>query len=273
MSDIILNDHVSFEDFKNQNGITYWWASDLMTMLGYKDMVSFNKPIERALKACLTLNIPHYENFIAQQHEVNGEQINDYKLTRFACYLTVMNADPKKEAVAAAQVYFAEQTRKFEVYIQSTDQIERLLIRDEIKEGNKSLMSAANAAGVQDFAKFNNAGYMGLYNMHNYKLAQKRNVETKDLMEHMGRTELAANLFRITQTEERIKNFNISGQVNLEQTHYNVGSEVRKIVIQNTGKSPESLPVERKLPEVQKELKKGAKLMAKEDKPAKERKG
>jgi DNA-damage-inducible protein D len=243
-----------------------------MRMLGYKDMKSFNRAIERATKACITLQIPHYDNFISQQREVRGESIQDFKLTRFACYLTAMNADVKKQEVAAAQVYFIEQTRKFELFIENPEQVERILIRDEIKEGNKSLTSVAKHACVTDYARFANAGYMGLYNMMNIELAKKRKIDSKDLWEHMGRTELAANLFRITQTEERIKTFSVRGQRNLEQTHHDVGREVRSIIQKNTGKNPEQLPVERNLPEVQRELKKGYKNMLKEDSNAKKKK-
>jgi DNA-damage-inducible protein D len=256
----------SFEDFKNENGICYWWASDLMRMLGYKDSKSFDKAIGRAIKACITLSIPQEDNFIHATRDINGEQVKDCKLTRFACYMVVMNADSKKEPVAAAQVYFAEQTRKFELFIQNSEQFERILIRDEIKEGQKSLMGIATKAGVQDYARFHNAGFSGLYNMLNVELAQKRNIEPAKLYDHMGRTELAANLFRITQTEERIKNFSIRGQRNLESTHYGVGKEVREIILKNTGKPPEQLPMEKKLPELQKELKKGYKNMIKQDK-------
>ena len=256
---------LNFEDFKNENGVSFWWASDFMKMLGYKDLKSFGRAIERATKACITLQIPHYENFISIQREINGESVQDFKLTRFACYLTAMNADVKKQEVAAAQVYFVEQTRKFELFIENPEQVERVLIRDEIKEGNKSLTSVAKRAGVTDYAKFANAGYLGLYNMMNVELAKKRKIDAKDLWEHMGRTELAANLFRITQTEERIKAHDIKGQRNLEQTHFDVGKEVRNIIQRNTGKSPEQLAVERKLPDVQRELKKGYKNMLKED--------
>lgn len=259
-------DYLSFEDYKQENGISFWWASDLRKMLGYKDDKSFERAIGRAIKACITLNIPQEDNFIHSTREISGITVKDCKLTRFACYMVVMNADPKKEAVAQAQVYFAEQTRKFELFIQNSDQIDRLLIRDEIKEGNKALTHVAAKAGVSDYARFHNAGFSGLYNMLNVELAKKRNIDSSKLFDHMGRTELAANLFRITQTEERIKNFNIQGQSALEKTHFSVGREVREIIQKNTGKSPEHLPLEKKLPEIQKELKKGYKNMLKEDK-------
>jgi DNA-damage-inducible protein D len=259
----------SFEDFKNENGFTYWWATDLMKMLGYKDMKSFGKAIDRATKACISLNIPHYTNIVAQERELGGSSIQDFKLTRFACYLVVMNADPRRVEVAQAQAYFAEQTRKFEILVQNSEDFERLLYREEIKEGHKALNVAAKQAGVQDFARFANAGYMGLYNMQNWQLAKRRKIDSKELHNYMGRAELAANLFRITQTEERIKNFKVKGQQNLEQTHYTVGREVRDMVQKNTGTNPENLPIGKNLNTVQKELKDGHKKMLQEDKKKK----
>lgn len=250
------NHEFSFEDFRNENGICFWWATDLMKMLDYKDFKSFQKAIDRAIKACITLSIPHDDNFTSTTRDINGEQSKDFKLTRFACYLIVMNADSKKEPVAAAQVYFAQQTRKFELFIENSDQFERILIRDEIKEGNKSLAAVAKSHGVTDYARFANAGFLGLYNMLNVTLADRRKIQPGQLYDHMGRTELAANLFRITQTEEKIKNFSIKGQWNLEATHMGVGKEVRDIIIKNTGKTPEQLPVIQKfLPEMVEEEK------------------
>jgi DNA-damage-inducible protein D len=260
---------LTFEDFKNENGITYWWASDIMQMLGYPNMKSFQKVLDRTTKAFVSLNIPHYDNIFAELRGVEGKTHQDFKLTRFACYMVVMNGDPKKVEVAQAQSYFAQQTRKFELYFEGNQDIDRVVIRDELAEGNKSLSSAAKHAGVQNYAKFANAGYIGMYNMPSWKLEKRRNVKKGKLMDNMGRTELAANLFRVTQTEERIKNKNVKGQANLEQTHYNVGKEVRSIIIKNSGKSPENLPQAKKLPEVKKELKQGYRKMAKEDKSKK----
>ena len=262
---------LSFEDFKNENGITYWWASDLMNMLGYKEMKSFQKVLDRATKAFVSLNIPHYENIMAFHREKDGQNVQDFKLSRFACYIVVMNGDPKKVEVAEAQVYFAQQTRKFELHIQNNDQIDRLLIREELTEGNKSLASIVKQAGIQDFAKFQNAGYVGMYNMPSWKLEKNRGVKKGKLMDYMGRTELAANLFRVTQTEERIKSKGINGQANLEQTHFQVGKEVREIIQKNVGKNPENLQQEKQLSDVKKELKDGHKKMLKDDKSNKKK--
>lgn len=264
----LFDNSPNFEDFKNENGVTYWWASDLMVMLGYSDTVGFNKAIQRAMKACLSLNIDCLDNF----SKVNRDGIEDHKLSRFACYLTVMNADPKKPEVAKAQVYFVEQTQKFEILVQKSDDIDRLTIREEIKEGTKSLNSIASRAGLTDFARFANAGYLGLYNMTNWQLANRRGIDKKDLQDRMGRTEMAANLFRITQTEERIKSHNVTGQTDLENTHRTVGREVREIILKNMSKAPEELPLAKKLPDVAKSLKAGYKKMLQADNQGKKKK-
>ena len=141
-----------------------------------------------------------------------------------------------------------------------------MLIREELADGNKSLASTAKAANVTDYAKFQNAGYLGMYNMESWKLEKKRGVKKGKLFDRMSRTELAANLFRVTQTEELIKSKQISGQANLEQTHYTVGRQVRNIVEQNTGRKPEQLPQEKELPIIKKTLKMTAKEMKKIDK-------
>ena len=273
--DIIKNegDTLNFEDFKNENGITYWWAGDYMLMLGYKDMKSFQRVIDRATKAFVSLNIPHYENIIPHTRDIDGKSQQDFKLTRFACYLIAMNGDPKKQQVAEAQAYFANQTRTLEIALQNAEQFERLLIREELTDGNKSLASAASQHGVVNYAAFQNAGFLGMYNMNNWDLKKKRRLSSKDnLADYMGRTELAANLFRVTQTEERIKSQNITGQSALEKTHFDVGQEVRGIVQKNVGKSPEGLPMEKKIGTLKKEVKDGYKTMLKVDNKPKEKK-
>ncbi len=257
---------VSFEDFKRQNGQVYWLASDLQEMLGYSNYKSFKKSIDRAIKACISLNIDHFINFMPTTRLVAGVEVEDCKLTRFACYMTVMNGDPKKEEVASAQLYFAEQTRRFELSFKNSNDFERFLIRDELTDSNKSLNSAAKGAGVSDFAKFTNAGYLGMYNMQNWQLARSRGVEAKNLLNHMGRAELAANLFRTTMTEEKIKNQKVKGQYSLEKTHFDVGRKIRDFVESETGKKPEQLPVERPIPDLKKEIKAGYRKMLKEDK-------
>ncbi|MCL2597287.1 MAG: damage-inducible protein [Paludibacter sp.] len=266
MSDIEIYDSegLSFEDFKNQNGITFWWASEVLLMLGYQDLKSFKPTISRATRALISLGIDHYENIM---HTVRDDGREDFKLTRFACYIVAMNADPKKKEVAQVQAYFAQQTRNFELVTQGSGGIDRILIREEITEGYKSLTAAAKKSGVVDFAKFQNEGYRGMYNMMNVQLAHRRGVDKGHLFDTMGRTELAANLFRMTQTEEGIKSQKVKSAELAERTHYDVGREVRNMVIKNTGKNPESLPQEREIPHIKRELKQGLKELKKLDNP------
>lgn len=256
--------NISFEDLKNENGMCYWFATEYQHILNYQSFSTFEKVIQKAMKALNSLGIPLHDNIVPIMNPTSGK--NDYKLSRFACYLIAMNADPKKEEVAKAQAYFASMTRSFELMLEKSDQIDRLVIRDEIKDGNTSLGKVVAAAGVSDYARFQNAGYLGLYNMHNWQLAKKRGIDKSKLFEHMGRTELAANLFRITMTEEKIKNENIKGQGNLERAHQQIGQQVRNVVVQNTGKAPENLPVEKRLPDVKKEIKEGYKEIKNQDK-------
>ena len=270
MDKLIIDEdkQLSFEDFKQQNGMIFWWASDFMTMLGYDDIKNFSKVINRATNAFISLGVKHYENIIP----FKKDECEDFKLTRLACYLIAMNANPKKKLVAQAQAYFAEQTRKFEVYIQGAKDIGRLLYREELKQGNKALSSTAKKSGVFDHAKFNSEGYRGLYNMWMGDLKIKKGLPKNSktqLQDYMGRTELAANLFRITQTEEKLKKDEISGQKEAERTHFEVAQRVRHMVVENTGKNPEDLPVEKKLLEVKKELKKGMRALEKIDKKKK----
>ncbi len=267
MNEMETTNALTFEDFKNQNGMTYWWASEFMLMLGYDDMQTFKNVMNRAIKAFISLGIDHYDNIVrVERTNKQGATTDDYKLSRFACYLIAMNGDPKKKQVALVQAYFATQTRQFELEVQRQGEIDRLLIRDDIKDGNKQLSAVAKNAGVEDYARFTNAGYRGMYNMLNVQLAKRRNVQKEKLFESMGRTELAANLFRITQTEERIKSQNVRGQESLEQTHFDVGREVRHFVQRSTGNAPECLPQEKQLPEVRKGLRKNFREMKKIDK-------
>ncbi len=257
---------LTFEDFRNENGLTYWWATDFMAMLGYDKFSSFRNAMDRAIKACISLNIKFDEHFISCQNPKTKK--DDYKLTRFACYLTVMNGDVKKKEVAAAQAYFIHQTRQFELYLKGSEDIERVLIRDELKDGTKLLNAAAKSAGVTNYGKFADAGYMGLYNMHTGQVKKAKGFDSNSnipLADYMGRTELAANLFRVTMTEEKLKKDNVTGQVNAENTHFDVAKQVRNFVVENVGITPEELKTERRLSELKSDIKKSAKKLTQID--------
>lgn len=255
----------SFEDFKHKNGAIFWWASEFMIMLGYDDYNVFkNKVIGKATQALISLGIDHYLQITPAKRKIDGEDVDDLKLTRFACYIVAMNGNPQKKEVALAQAYFAAETRKLELFLEGNEDIARLIYREEFTTGQKSLMNTTARAGVENYAEFNNAGYIGLYNKTAEQLKRQRNLPQSDttrLQDYMGRTELAANLFRVTQTEERLKQDEIKTQQQANKTHYNIGSRIRQMVEENTGKLPEQLPIQRKLPEVKKELKKAKKAL------------
>lgn len=255
---IYINDNeLSFDDLGHENGTKYWWASEYSKMLGYSSYTSFLNPVNKAIKACMTANIPYLEDFRHEQRIVDGSHIDDIKLSRFACYMVAMNSDTKKIPVAKAQAYFADQVEKINIILDGSKDIERLTIREDIKDGYSSLNSAAKNAGVVNFGLFHDAGYKGLYNRGIGEVKKMKGIKpSADHFEHMGRTELSANLFRITMTEERLKNQPLKNEKFAMDIHKKVGKEVREIVIRNTGKTPEELQAERKLGDVKKDLKK-----------------
>ncbi|MDR1346884.1 MAG: damage-inducible protein [Prevotellaceae bacterium] len=245
-----------FEQQSKENGFTYWFASKLMEMLGYKSMTSFSKAINKAMTTCNTLNIPIIENFEQIKVIIDGKYGIDFRLSRFACYLVAMNADNKNPEVARAQAYFAALAGAVNNYMSEVNKVERLVVREEISERESSLSGVAKKAGIENYAFFQSAGYRGMYNMHIAKLREMRHIPIKKSpLDFMGKDELAANLFRITQTELKIKNENIQGQSKLEVAAENVGKEVRETMIRISGIAPENLQKEEDLQEVKKELK------------------
>jgi len=256
---------MTVEELRHENGNIYWLASELMRFLGYGDnMKSFFKAIKRATKTLDALNVDIFSHISKTQLGSEKGVPDDYMLTRFGAYLVTMNADPRKPEVAQAQAYFVAMTRQFEMWLEQPDDFARVAIREEIKGENTSLSGIAKKAGVEDYVKFQNAGYLGLYNMINIELAKRRNIPKEHLIDYMGKVEMAANLFRMTMTEARIKSHNVHGQEGLEDAHRIVGKEVRKMVQNQTGENPENLPVsKRRLPELHSQLKIGHKEMKK----------
>ena len=248
-------DEGNFEEFSKENGFTFWWASDLMKLLGYETWNSFQKAINKAMTTCNTLNIPIVENFI-QELKNPHDTVYDFKLSRFACYLTVMNGDTKKPNVAKAQGYFASLAGVVHNYFIETEKVERLQIRSDISERERSLSGVVKSSGIIDYGYFQNAGYRGMYNKNITQLKRIRSIESnRSLLDFMGREELAANLFRLTQTELKIKNEEIKGQVKLEDAALKVGQKVRKTMLEISNTAPEDLPKHQDINEVKKDLK------------------
>ncbi len=261
----------NFNGLCKQNGITYWLASDLMTSLGYQTMASFSKAVQKAIAACASLNIDVLENFQQCETIIDGVATKDYKLTRFACYMVTLNADSKKPEVARAQAYFAVLAETFKRYIEQADDVERILIRDEISKHEKSLGAAATKAGVTEYQYFQSAGYRGLYNMNMGDLKRFKGLsDTKrSLLDFMGKEELAANLFRVTQTEAKLINDNVRGQKAAEQIAENVGRKVREAMIDISGNKPEDLPLTADIKDVRSAIKSSKREFDKLDKPRK----
>ncbi len=250
-----------FEQIKriSQNKSEYWTARDLSKVLEYSEYRHFKPVIDRAKEACKNSGYKvadHFEDILEMVSIGSGaeREIEEVKLSRYACYLIVQNADPGKEIVALGQTYFAVQTRLQEIqqmkaYQQlNTEEEKRVFLRKEMAEHNKHLAEAAKGAGVIepiDYAIFQNHGYMGLYGGLDAKGIHKRKglKKSENILDHMGSTELAANLFRATQTEEKLKREIIKGKQKANQTHYEVGKKVRKTIQELGGTMPENLPV------------------------------
>lgn len=257
-------DPPAFELLAQQNGFRFWMASDLAKALGYETTAELQKALNKALAVCMMLNIDVADNFMS----VASGKTPEYRLSRFACYLTVMNADIRNPLVARAQVFFASLATAFWEAMQQQDEVERLVARGEISQHEKSLASVAHKSGVEDYARFQNAGYIGMYNMPIWKLKNfKRLDRDASLLDRMGRDELAANLFRLTQTEAKIRNDGIRGQQNLETAAETVGRIVRNTVLQISGQAPEHLPLAPPISDTKKSIKATQRAFKKLDKP------
>ena len=228
-----------------------------MKMLEYNKWENFEKVINKAKDSCKNSNISvveHFPDIRKLSKRANNAEvlIKDYKLTRYACYLIAQNGDPRKEVIALAQTYFAIQTRKQEIsekeYSLLTEDEKRFYQRNLTRKGNYSLNQTAKRAGVKNFDKFHNSGYKGLYNGETADdIAKRKGLRYReDILDNMGSEELAANLFRITQTESKLKRDNISTEKDANTTHYNIGKNIRDVIAKNGGTMPEDLPTPKK---------------------------
>ena len=233
----------TFEDIKHidENGIEFWYARELMKILEYKQWRRFENVIDKAKQSCENSNISVFEHFAnvgkLSKRANNAEvEIKDYKLTRYACYLIAQNGDSRKKVIALAQTYFAIQTRKQEItekeYSLLTEDERRFYQRNLTKKGNYLLNQTAKNAGVKNFDKFHNYGYKGLYNGETADdIAKRKGLRYReDILDNMGSDELIANLFRISQTEQKLKKDNIQTEKEANKTHYNIGKIVRKAI-------------------------------------------
>jgi len=260
-----------FEQIKRTNdaGSEYWSSRDFSQILGYTDYRNFEQVIKKAKTACFNSGHRIEDHFVDITDMVgigSGAQrpVNAVYMSRYACYLIIQNADPGKEIVAIGQTYFAVQTRKQEVSEQEVEDNRRLLLREEMKTHNVRLAGAARDAGIvkaSDYAIFQNHGYMGLYgglsaqDIHRRKGLKK----SQQILDHMGSTELAANLFRATQTEEKLRRENIKGKEKANRTHREVGAKIRKTIAELGGTMPEELPVAEDIKKLETKQKKALK--------------
>ena len=265
-----INPFEKIKQVKDDN-IEFWYARDLQKVLSYESWDKFLNVIKKAKEACKNSN-QIIENHFSQTGKMvtlgSGAKrvILDYQLSRYACYLIIQNADPSKEIIAKGQTYFAIQTRKQELqeFNIKTEEEKRLLLRQEMKTHNKQLADAAKDAGViqpLDYAIFQDSGYKGLYGGLTQKdiHVKKGLKKSQKILDHMGSTELAANLFRATQTEEKLRKEKINNKIQANRTHFEVGKKVRQTIEELGGTMPEDLPtVEsiKKLENKQKKLKK-----------------
>jgi DNA-damage-inducible protein D len=262
MENNIAKTHLSvFEQIKkiDEHGIEFWSARDMAKELEYSEFRHFVPVIEKAKIACKNSGQPindHFEDILEMIEIGKGgkRQSDSVKLSRYACYLIVQNADPSKEVVAYGQTYFAVQTRIAEIKQMdeynrlSTEDEKRLFLRNELATHNSQLAEAAKDAGViepRDYAIFQNHGYQGLYGGLEARDIHKRKglKKSQKILDHMGSTELAANLFRATQTEEKLRREQIKGKTKANITHYKVGAKVRQTIKELGGTMPENLPV------------------------------
>ncbi len=256
-----------FESIKHvdDDGNEYWYARELQKVLEYTEWRKFVGVIKKAINSCKASNYVTSDHFVGADKMINlgkggQRKVSDYKLSRYACYLIAQNGDSRKKVIGLAQTYFAIQTRKQELlekeYNSLTENEKRFYQRNLTKKGNSSLNQTAKKAGVKNFDKFHNAGYKGLYNGETANdIAKRKGLRYReDILDNMGSDELIANLFRISQTNQKLINDNVQGEGNANEVHYNVGKKVRNAIADIGGTMPEDLPPPNKsLKELEKE--------------------
>ena len=261
MAKLIAKEYETFENIKqiDENSKEFWFARDLQQILEYVQWRNFQKTLDRAMLACKNSGFDVGDHFaeVSKMVEIGSGAVKptvDFKLSRYACYLIVQNGDPRKEIIALGQTYFAIQTRRQELadtFNQLDENNKRLVVRGNIKQWNQLLAEAAHNAGVitdDEFAIFQNAGYMGLYGgMTVADIHRKKGLKDKEkILDFMGSTELIANLFRISQTEEKLKLDQTSTAFEANETYYKIAEKIRKAMIDMETTLPENLPTPEK---------------------------
>lgn len=246
------NPILAFEKIKriNEYQSEYWSARELAKTLKYSEYRHFLPVIEKAKEACIKSGQPindHFENVLdmIELGKTATRQVQDILLSRYACYLIMQNADPSKEIVALGQTYFAIQTRKQEFQDQLIEDHKRIMLREEVSTHNKHLAETASRAGVQNYGVFTNYGYMGLYGgLDTQQIHKKKHLkQSQKILDHMSSEELAANLFRATQADAKLRRENIHGEAKANQAHFEVGKKVRQTIRELGGTMPENLSV------------------------------
>lgn len=251
-----------FESIKklDENGVEYWEARELVPVLGYARWQRFEEVINKAKQACVNSRQFPQDHFtdIGKMTTIGhgiARRLVDYKLDRYACYLIAQNGDPSKAEIAMAQTYFAIQTRRQEISEDLSSMEKRIQRRAEVTDKNKILFSTARLAGVSHFGLFNDAGYKGLYGMPISEIEKKKNVPKGELLDHAGSEELGANLFRITQTEAKLRRENIKGDLDSRRTHFDVAKKVRQTMKELGSDMPENLKPEVNIKKLKKQVK------------------
>lgn len=244
-----------------EDGKHYWWASWYANVLGYKSLKTFTPVITRAKQLCVQLGLAAENNFTVATSDVG----KDIKLTKFACFLVAIQADARKPVVKRARSYFLNELEELDVLLNDQDYLHRNLSRQELKRINSDLSKMAARSRVKDFQFFTNEGYLGMYNHTMPELRKRRGLEFDDNMnDYMSATELAANIFRITMTKERLKRLRNPNEAKAAKQHWKIGSQIRSMIKENTGVYPEQLPLKVDLNDLQRKLKKAQRKLNEE---------
>jgi DNA-damage-inducible protein D len=258
----ITGPNEDFESIKHidENGVEFWTGRELFPMLGYSRWETFDEVIGRSAKSAMNSGqvVENHFRSLTKMVEIGSgskRAVKDWKLDRYACYLIAQNGDSKIAQIAKAQTYFAVQTRRQEIFEKLSDAEKRIFIRGDVTSENKKLFQTAKQSGVSNFGLFNDAGYKGLYGSSLSEVETKKRIKKGELLDRAGATELAANLFRITQTDAKLKRDSVKNELDARRAHFMVGGKVRQTIKDIGGELPENLKPEKHIKEIKKEVK------------------